>query len=246
MSDLHANWHAFQACLAHARQQGAAQFAFLGDLVGYGGHPAEVVDEVMALAAQGVPVVRGNHDELAVHPPAKVHLLGEIGAEWTHRQLSASALRFLSDLPLTQTRESALLVHADAEAPERWRYVDSVQAAAASLKAATHLPGVRHVFSGHVHHQMLYFQDPRGELMMFKPMAGVPIAVPPQQRWLATVGSVGQPRDNDPRAMYAIFDQQAHTLTFQRVAYDHASAANAVRATGAMPETFAQRLSEGR
>jgi diadenosine tetraphosphatase ApaH/serine/threonine PP2A family protein phosphatase len=80
--------------------------------------------------------------------------------------------------------------------------------------------------------------------MAFKPTAGVAIPTPKHRQWIATVGSVGQPRDGNPRAMYALFDDVAATLTFHRVAYDHRAAARAIRKAG-LPEFFAHRLETG-
>jgi diadenosine tetraphosphatase ApaH/serine/threonine PP2A family protein phosphatase len=81
--------------------------------------------------------------------------------------------------------------------------------------------------------------------MAFKPTSGVPIPTPKHRQWIATIGSVGQPRDGDTRAMYAIYDDTVSRITFHRVAYDHAAAANAIRRAG-LPEYFASRLEEGR
>ena len=121
LSDIHANLQAFDACLADARARGATQFAFLGDLVGYGADPAPVVDRVMAMAAAGAWVLKGNHDALACHPPAVASdALGEMTASWTHAQLSEAQRRFLDELPLLHRDGSTLLVHASVDSPERW------------------------------------------------------------------------------------------------------------------------------
>ena len=84
LSDIHANLQAFEACLLHARAQGATQFALLGDLVGYGGDPVAVMDRIMQLAADGAWVVRGNHDAMAVAPPSEASRMGQATAAWTH------------------------------------------------------------------------------------------------------------------------------------------------------------------
>lgn len=243
LSDIHANLRAMQACLDHAHGQGATQFALLGDLVGYGAEPAAVVDIAMQLAANGGTVLRGNHDDLAVAPPLAVATVGDRSAGWTCAQLDADRRRFLAGLPLVATLGSALLVHASADEPARWHYVDNVQRATRSLDAAG--GDVRHVFGGHVHHQRLYYRGTGRGLMEFVPTPGVAVPVPAHRQWLATVGSVGQPRDGDTRAMYALFDTAQYRLTFHRVGYDHRAAAAAVRRAG-QPEYFASRLEEGR
>ena len=247
LSDLHANRPALDACLEHARAQGAEQFALLGDLVGYGADPGPVLDRVMQLVADGALCVRGNHDDAAVAPPPQVENLGDQSAQWTHPHLSAEQRAFLAGLPLTaRMGPDALLVHASADGPERWHYVADSNAAERSMAAATQIdPAIRYVFSGHVHEQALYFLTPTAKLMRFSPQPGVPVPVPPHRQWLAIVGSCGQPRDGDTRAMYALFDAGAATITFQRVRYDHMAAAAAVRASG-LPAFFADRLEKGR
>lgn len=245
LSDIHANLQALEACMSHARQQGANRYALLGDLVGYGGDPAPVLDRIMQLAKDGAVVLQGNHDEMALAPPAQSDRLGEATAAWTHTQLSAEHQQFLASLPLTARIQSCFLVHASADAPKKWRYVEDERSALASLEAAAAEPDVCYVFGGHVHQQTLYYKGSGRGLMAFKPTAGVPIPTPAHRQWIATVGSVGQPRDGKPLAMYALFDLAQSRLTFHRVPYDHAAAAAAVRRAG-LPEYFAQRLEEGR
>ncbi len=245
LSDIHANLQALDACLQHAAQQGATRHAFLGDLVGYGGDPVPVLERIMALAEGGATVLLGNHDQMALSPPAQSDRLGEATSGWTHDQLGPTHRQFLSGLPLTARVESCLLVHASADAPEKWRYVEDERSAGASLEAATADPGVRYVFGGHVHQQTLYYKGSGRGLMAFAPTPGVPIPTPAHRQWIATVGSVGQPRDGQPTAMYALFDLAQARLSFHRVPYDHMAAAAAVRRAG-LPEYFAKRLEEGR
>lgn len=245
LSDIHANLQALEACLDHAQRQGATQHALLGDLVGYGGDPAPVMDRIQQLANGGAVVLLGNHDEMALQPPAQSDRLGEATAGWTHAQLTTEHRQFLSTLPLTARLQSCWLVHASADAPEKWRYVEDERSAGASLEAAVTDPQVRYVFGGHVHRQTLYYKGSGRGLMAFAPTPGVPIPTPAHRQWIATVGSVGQPRDGQPSAMYALFDLAQARLTFHRVPYDHMAAAAAVRRAG-LPEYFAKRLEEGR
>ena len=245
LSDIHANLQALHACLDHAEKHGASQFALLGDLVGYGGDPAPVMARIMQLAQDGAVVLKGNHDAMALNPPLQSDALGASTAAWTHSQLNHEQQQFIAALPLTARIESCFLVHASADAPQEWRYVDDERSAAASLAAAAADPAVRYVFGGHVHHQTLYYKGSAGRLMAFLPTAGVPIPMPAHRQWIATVGSVGQPRDGHPSAMYALFDLVQTRLTFHRVAYDHMAAAAAVRRAG-LPEYFAKLLDDGR
>jgi diadenosine tetraphosphatase ApaH/serine/threonine PP2A family protein phosphatase len=245
LSDIHGNLHALEACLAHARGQQAQRFAFLGDLVGYGADPVAVVERVMLMTEEGALVVKGNHDAMAVNPPAEVKTIGDSSAGWTHQQLKTQHLLWLDNLPMTEHLESALLVHASADAPERWHYVYDERSATASLDEASAWTDVRYVFGGHVHEQNLYYRGSDKRLMKFSPAPGVAVPVPKHRQWLSTVGSVGQPRDGRPESMYAMFDTERAQLTFYRVPYDYSAAARAIREAG-LPEYFAERLERGR
>ncbi len=248
LSDLHANLRAFEACLAHARAQGADRFALLGDLVGYGAEPAAVVDLAMQLHREGALILQGNHDFMAVHglparPPAND---AEAGVAWTRGQLSPAHRAFLEGLPMTQQVGDCLLVHATADDPTAWRYATTPPLVARSLEAAREQHGARCVFGGHVHEQRLWYAGRRGDLMPFDPPPGACVSLSKPRFWLATIGSVGQPRDGDTRAAYALYeDSPIPRLSFFRVHYDHAAAAEAVRASG-LPVRLADRLLEGR
>jgi diadenosine tetraphosphatase ApaH/serine/threonine PP2A family protein phosphatase len=246
LSDLHANMPALTACLEHARSEGAQRIAILGDLVGYGPHPVEVVEHCRALEQEGAIVLRGNHDTLPVNPVLTGSTWGDLTAAWTHRMLDEMQRAWLAALPLTATLDKILLVHASVDAPESWHYVLDERVAQRSLEAATRAhPEVRYVFGGHVHEQSLFYRGSASHLMRFAPRPGVAIPVPAHRQWLATVGSCGQPRDGDPRAAWALFDSDASTLTFHRVAYDHLSVARDIRAEG-LPQVLASRMEEGR
>jgi len=245
LSDIHSNIQALDACLAHARAQQAQRFVFLGDLVGYGANPAAVVERIMLLTEEGALVIQGNHDEMAVTPPAEVRTVGDVSAAWTHKQLSAAQREWLRQLPQSLHQDAMLFVHASANDPHLWRYVYDARAAKDSLDAAAQWPEVRYVFGGHVHLQTLYYRGVDGGLISFAPQAGVAIPVPPHRQWLSTIGSVGQPRDGNTKAMYCLIDTEQAQLTFHRVPYDHFAAAHAIRGSG-LPEFFAHRLEEGR
>ena len=243
LADVHSNLQALQACLDDARARGATHHAFLGDLVGYGADPGAVVDVVREMCARGAWAVKGNHDDASVAPVAGSRRVDQAGAAWTHDQLSADQRDFLERLPLTVRAGRMLLVHASAHEPAQWTYVTRGVEAAQSLDAAR-AEGADIVFGGHVHEQRLFYMGAVGKLMAFEPTSGVPVPVPAHREWLATAGSVGQPRDGDPRAMYAMFDADNARLTFMRIAYDHAAAADAIRRAG-LPEANAQRLAKG-
>ena len=242
LADIHSNLEALVAVLAHAREQGAEALAFLGDLVGYGADPEAVLERIEAEAARGAVVVQGNHDA-AVLDPGVAAGMNEAALEviaWTRGRLGARERAFLASLPLLAQRGDVTFVHGSVETPEQFLYVTDPLRAARCLAAA----GTPWVFAGHVHEPVLYYTSATDRPLPFRPVPGVAIPVPPRRRWLAIAGSTGQPRDGRPSASYAVFDDERHTLTYHRVAYDWPSAAAKVRAAG-LPERLAVRLERG-
>jgi diadenosine tetraphosphatase ApaH/serine/threonine PP2A family protein phosphatase len=240
LADIHSNLEALEACLAHARSRGATEFAFLGDLVGYGADPGPVIDIVAEHASRGAIAVKGNHDAAISGSNAYLNDAAQAAIAWSRGVLSARQRSFLEELPLCVRKGPSCFVHASAESPERWAYVDSPGAAQRSTLAA----GTPYTFSGHVHDQALYGQGTGRRMIEFRPQPAVAIPVGAHRAWLAIVGSVGQPRDGNPAACYAIADLEAKSITFHRVAYDNFAAARKVRAAG-LPEILAYRLERG-
>ncbi len=241
VADVHANREALEACLDDARGQGAERLAFLGDLVGYGADPQWVVDRVREEIARGAFAVRGNHDASVADPAREgLHPEAQRVADWTREHLDSDALDFLRALPLSHEDGDVLYVHANAYAPARWDYLAGRVEVGRSLSATR----ASITFCGHVHEPMLWTMSGTGKLGEFRPVAGTAIPVPGHRRWLAVVGSAGQPRDGDPAACWALFDSSARTLTWRRVPYDHAGAARRIREAG-LPERFAARLETG-
>ena len=240
MADIHANREAFQACLAHARQQGAGRFIFLGDYVNYGADPEWVVETLARLVEGGAVAVLGNHDAAVAETKPSMTSPAEVALEWTRVQLGADHRAFLSGLALTHREEGILFAHADAAAPERWTYVTDVQDAARSMRAT----GARITIGGHVHKPAIYSSSAAAKITAFRPPAGSAVPLLSQRQWLAVVGSVGQPRDGIPAAAYSILDLDRGELTAQRVAYDIDAAAGKIRSAG-LPEMLADRLKSG-
>jgi len=241
LTDLHANLEALEAVLEHARKRGAEQLAFLGDLVGYGADPGPVVDQVRAAVASGALAVRGNHDEAATEgAPSNMRPDAARAVTWTREHLDADQLAFLAALPLSLERGDRLFVHASAVDPARWIYVLSAVDAGRSLRAAQ----AREVFSGHTHTPALYHLAGDGSVGAFQPVPGTPIKLSGFRRWLVIPGSVGQPRDGNPAACYAMLDEAADELVFHRVPYDAERAARKIRAAG-LPGDFGARLELG-
>jgi diadenosine tetraphosphatase ApaH/serine/threonine PP2A family protein phosphatase len=240
LSDIHANRHALEACLEHARSRGVDTHVLLGDFVGYGADAEAVVDIVMQLVAGGAIAIKGNQDAAMERIDSYFKDDARRSRELARTSLREDQQRFLAVLPLVAARDSATFVHASAASPSRWEYVDSPSAALRCSRAA----GTTYTFCGHVHDQQLYFGVGAGRMRAFTPVMGVPIPMRGLRPWLAIVGSVGQPRDRNPAAAYAIFDDAKREITFFRVAYDHAASAERIRAAG-LPEALAYRVESG-
>jgi len=242
LADIHGNLEAFHACLDHARARGAERIGLLGDLVGYGADPEAVLELAIALVAAGAIALLGNHDEAALGTgSARMNDMAAAAIAWTRPRLSAAHRRFLAGLPLMVEEEGCLFVHADASAPERWRYVADAEAARRSMEATD-----AHVtVCGHVHRPALYSLGETGKLTPFVPVGGAPVPFARGRRWLAVLGAVGQPRDGNPAACYLMLDTAPMQATWHRVPYDVASAAAKIRAAG-LPAGLAERLFRGR
>lgn len=240
LSDIHSNREALEACLAHARERGATRHVFLGDLVGYGADPGPVVDVVRAYVERGALAIRGNHDQAIDQSAGYMNDSAQRAIEYARGTLTAEQAAFLRQLPMIVREGNCCFVHASAQLPERYPYIDCPAAAQACTEAAA----TAYTFVGHLHDQQLYFQARPPAMMLFRPTPGIAIPVPAHRRWLAVVGSAGQPRDRNPQAAYTLFDPARATITFCRVAYDHAAAAARIRAAG-LPESLASRVENG-
>ena len=240
-ADIHANRQAFAACLDAARARGAERFVFLGDYVGYGADPEWTVATVTGFVGEGALAVRGNHDNAIASSSESMNAEAQAAIEWTRGRLSAPERKFLAEMPLTREEDDRLYVHSEACAPSRWRYVRSTADAGRSLIATdAHI-----TFCGHVHRPALYSMSVTGKMTSFVPVSGVAVQLLSGRRWLAVLGSVGQPRDGDTAASFAMFDTDRREITWCRVPYDIDTAAGRIRDNG-LPPSLADRLFVGR
>jgi diadenosine tetraphosphatase ApaH/serine/threonine PP2A family protein phosphatase len=240
-TDIHANRQAFGACLDFARARGAERIICLGDVVGYGADPEWTVETVMDLVEHGAIAVRGNHDSAIGTATLSMNAEAQAAIEWTRGRLSVAQRRFLAELPLAVQEDDRLYVHSEASHPAKWRYVQNTSDAARSIAATT----ARITFCGHIHVPALYSMSAIAKMTSFVPTSGVPVQLLSGRRWLAVLGSVGQPRDGDPAASFAMFDTLSSEITYCRAAYDVEAAAKRIRDNG-LPLWLADRLSAGR
>ncbi len=240
LADIHANREALTACLADAERRKADRYVFLGDLVGYGADPGWVVDRVMDYAARGAVAVLGNHDAAAAGAAVSMNETAQQAIAWTRRQLIETQRGFLNSLPLTAADRARLYVHASANEPDQWHYVLDGASARDSIGATP----AHQTFCGHVHVPALYHVSLTGKLIEFTPTAGTSIPLLQGRRWLAVLGAVGQPRDHNPAACYALLDDSKNEIVYLRVPYDTALAARKIRDAG-LPGVLAARIEQG-
>lgn len=240
LTDIHANREAFEAVLADLAGRSVERIVFLGDLVGYGPDPGWCVDKAAELVAQGALAVRGNHDRAVGVTDGALNAHARRVIDWTVNRLTAPQKLFLEDLPLTASEGDVLFVHASANDPQDWIYITSESRAMGSFQSCD----ARVILVGHVHRPQLYSCDLSGRVMGHPVVQGQVVPLIRSRRWLAVVGSVGQPRDGAALAGYALLDTGSNELTFRRVPYDAATTARKVRAAG-LPEALASRLIKG-
>ena len=240
LADVHANREALEACLGHAESRGVDRFIFLGDYVNYGADPEWTVAEIRRRVERGAVALLGNHDASAGGAPLAMTPAAEFSLDWTRNRLGIEDRRFLAALPLVLDEHGILFSHAEGSAPEKWIYVRDKQDAYRSLENV----GRSFAVCGHVHRPALYSVSPAEKTTAFTPVDGVPVPLLPRRRWLAVVGSVGQPRDGNPAAAYALLDLGRAEITMWRVPYDVDRAAARIRSAG-LPEILAERLRAG-
>ncbi len=212
----------------------------MGDIVGYGPDPQWCIEKVEELVAQGAWCLRGNHDRAVGVPDGAFNPNAKRVIDWTVNRLSKRHKTFLSELPLVIEDGDLMLVHASANNPADWIYVNSETMARGSFSVTD----ARLIFCGHVHRPQLYSADLTGKVTGHSVIFAQPLPLIRSRRWLGVIGSVGQPRDGVAQAGYAILDRAANTLTFRRVGYDVMTTAKKMRAAG-LPEALASRLMKG-
>ncbi|MGA8940685.1 MAG: metallophosphoesterase family protein [Acidobacteriaceae bacterium] len=254
VSDIHGNLQALEAVLGMAQSctgGGFDQLWNLGDVVGYGARPNEVIDTLCAVAVERAIHVRGNHDRVCcgLSSSEGFNPIAALAASWTRQHLRSNNREWLRELPMgpIQVTERALCAHGSPLHEDQ--YIASMRDAWTPLqRMPTEL-----AFFGHTHLQgafsmrdeewaenyPVYASDGRDNVQQFT------LDVPVSSRHLINPGAVGQPRDGDWRAAFAIYDNAVEQVTFFRTPYDVAAAQAAIR-EAQLPERLAARLSAGR
>ncbi len=237
LGDIHANIDALDTVVEDARSNSVTDFLSVGDIVGYNAAPSECIKTVRDL---GCRVVRGNHDHYVSSSRVSLDDFQPLAAnviEWTRRQLTAGEIEWLAGLPLTDVVGGFTLVHATLDMPDHWGYVfNSLDAESSLTYQKTQI-----CFHGHTHVPIVYEKAPDGVLH------AEPGDITPSfgRKLFINTGSVGQPRDGDPRASYVIYDVAERRISFRRIEYDVEAAMERNRRAG-LPERLATRLAAGR
>lgn len=242
LSDLHANATALDAVLGAARGRWDLSVC-LGDVVGYGPDPNEVTARLRELGTQ---TIRGNHDKAVtgLMPTDDFNPVAKAAVDWTRAQLKPDHLAWLTSLPQGPlATDGIVLVHGAFQDEDEYVFTPG-QALDGLLESTAAV-----TFFGHTHHQGGFsYQDSQLEVLQIRPRPSESFAalrIEPSHRYLLNPGSIGQPRDGDARAAFAIADLDHQTVEFWRVPYDLAAVQARMRAAK-LPESLVQRIAVGR
>jgi diadenosine tetraphosphatase ApaH/serine/threonine PP2A family protein phosphatase len=233
--DIHANLEALQTVLEDAAAEGCDHHVCLGDVVGYNANPRECLEIVRSLDC---PVVKGNHDEEACLKTSldTLNPLAAHALKWTRDALTEDDRQWLNALKLVRQVRDFTIVHATLDTPGGWGYVTNKFDAMASFSYQFTML----CFHGHTHTPRIYVKDGSVEAL---PASEVHLQL--GRKYFINAGSVGQPRDGDWRASYAVYDADAQTVTIRRLEYDIATTQRKIREAG-LPEMLANRLAAGK
>ena len=241
VSDIHGNLPALDAALLHGSNERIDAIWCMGDSVGYGAQPNEVIHRLREVDAL---CVIGNHDAAALGL-IETDLFNPVAAEaaaWTMTALGSDALEFLTATAETEAAEDWTFVHGTFADP-LWEYLMSTSNAEAHFNAST----TRLSAVGHTHLPLVVWRDAEGRIGGRRPEDGEVVELNewPGSQICVNPGGVGQPRDGDPRAPYAVLNTATNEVHFHRISYDIATAQRHIAAAG-LPSQLAERLEQGR
>ena len=241
LSDIHANLEALEAALMAVGRLGADRIVTCGDLVGYNADPNAVVERVRDL---DILTIMGNHDAVACGLEEPVHFNphARAAALWTREVLTPDNRAFLRGLPLqARVGREILIVHGSVLERDAYLF-EEPDTRADFLALKDRYPRVKIAFFGHTHYPVAFSQGPKESPVEIDHEAALPLQR--GHRYLVNPGSVGQPRDGDPRLCFALADLKERVVERHRVGYRAAEAARKVRKAG-LPDYLARRLEEG-
>jgi predicted phosphodiesterase len=233
--DIHANLEALQAVMADAKLQGVTDYVCLGDVVGYNADPIACLNIIRDMKC---PTVKGNHDADASenHSLETMNPIAAFALQWTREQLDDDQRLWLKQLRMVRQVADYTIVHSTLDQPVNWNYVTNRFDAMSNFAYQfTQL-----CFHGHTHVPKVYVKTDK-----VREVTPDSVKIEPNAKYFINAGSVGQPRDGDPRACYAIYDSENKMIFFRRIDYDMATTQEKILNAG-LPEMLAERLAEGR
>ena len=241
LSDMHGNWDAFAAVLRRVRRKRFDAILVLGDLVGYGAGPNQVVEAVRNLEGV-VHVVRGNHDKVVceLEDGSNFNQPALAAARWTTERLTPANMRFVKEMPLGPSEVEEHLHICHGSPLDEDTYVFSIYDAYEIF--SNYAANV--VFFGHTHIPSLFVQQAKGIEVAVVQGESFTLELEAEKRYLLNPGSIGQPRDRDPRASYVTYDSETQTVRWQRVDYAINKAQERIVKSG-LPKVLADRLALG-
>ncbi len=241
LSDMHGNWDAFAAVLRRVRRKRFDTTLVLGDLVGYGAGPNQVVEAVKNLEGP-VEVVRGNHDKVVcgLEDGSNFNQPALAAARWTADRLTPANMRYVRQMPLGPMEIEEHLHICHGSPLDEDTYVFSIYDA---YEIFTNY-NAEVVFFGHTHIPSLFVQQPKGIEVAVVQGESFTLKLEEGKRYLLNPGSIGQPRDRDPRAAYITYDSETRTVRWHRVDYAISKAQERIVKSG-LPKVLADRLALG-
>jgi predicted phosphodiesterase len=233
--DIHANLEALEAVLKDASEQGVTDYVCMGDIVGYNADPSACLEIVREMHC---PTVKGNHDEAASgsYSLDSMNPVAAAALEWTRQQLTDEQRQWLARLRMVRQVADFTVVHSTLDQPANWNYVTNRFDAMANFSYQF----TQICFHGHTHVPRVYIKTDKAEEIFTDS-----ITIENEVKYFINVGSVGQPRDGDWRACYAIFDLEHQMIVFRRIEYDIDETQRKILAAG-LPPLLAERILEGR
>lgn len=236
LGDIHGNLEAFEAVISAFQKENVTEHICVGDIVGYGADPNLCIEKLLELNPKFT--VAGNHDYAAVDKmgPEFFNSFAKIAILWTKKQLTRKGISFLKKLKLVERTDLFTVVHGTLAEPEKFFYIQTPDDAKLSLgKLRTPV-----CFFGHSHVPISFLQNVN---TLFSFDEKIPLKN--YQKALINVGSVGQPRDENPKACYVIYDSEEGTIDIKRVGYDTEKAGQKIISAG-LPSILAERITFGR
>lgn len=236
-SDIHSNLEALEAVIHAYKKEGIDRYFCLGDVVGYAADPAECAEKVRILSSV---TIAGNHDYACVglfsldyfNPLAKEAII------WTNRNITEKEYNFLAGLKLTFKNKEFTLAHGTLDRPEEFNYMTGDLAASSSFESLDN----NLCFVGHTHIPGIFVRSHKGEIRYQSKAEAV---IKEGNKYIINTGSVGQPRDGDPKAAYCVYDTKKKTVKVKRVSYDAQAARKKIVDHG-LPASLGERLLIGR